>query len=67
MTEPGAVVKAVAGGLTVENATGLVSIFTAGGELVHESRMDGDAVRVGLPSGLYLVKVDDRVEKVVVD
>lgn len=62
-----AVVKAVAGGLTVENATGLVSIFTAGGELVHESRMDGDAVRVGLPSGLYLVKVDGRVEKVVVD
>lgn len=62
-----AVVKAVAGGLTVENAIGLVSIFTAGGELVHESRADGDAVRVGLPSGLYLVKVDGRVEKVVVD
>lgn len=62
-----AVVKAVAGGVTVENATGLVSIFTAGGELVHESRADGDAVRVGLPSGLYLVKVDGCVEKVVVD
>lgn len=62
-----AVVKAVAGGVAVENATGLVSIFTAGGELVHESRADGDAVRVGLPSGLYLVKVDGRVEKVVVD
>lgn len=62
-----AVVNAVAGGVTVENATGLVSIFTAGGELVHESRTDGEAVRVGLPSGLYLVKVDGRVEKVVVD
>lgn len=61
------VVKAVAGGVTVENATGLVRICTAGGELVHESRADGDAVRVGLPSGLYLVQVNGRVEKVVVD
>lgn len=64
---PEAVAKAVDGGVTVEQATGTVRIYTAGGKLVSEVRAAGGTVRVSLPSGLYLVQVNGRVEKVVVD
>lgn len=60
-------VKAVAGGLEVANATGVVKVYASGGQLVYEGRADGGVLRVSLSAGLYLVQVSGSVEKVVVD
>lgn len=53
------------GNIFVKNATGLIMITTANGAVVHRSVVDGER-KVYLPAGIYIVKIDSLVKKVVV-
>ena len=60
-------VKAVDGGLCLENATGSVKVYTPDGRLAHEGTADGGSYRVSLSRGIYLVHAAGQVVKIVVD
>lgn len=53
------------GNIFVKNASGLMSITTANGAVVHRSVVEGER-KVYLPAGIYIVKVGKTVRKVVV-
>lgn len=53
------------GNIFVKNASGLMSITTASGVVVHSSVVDGER-KVYLPAGIYIVKIGKTVRKVVV-
>ena len=53
------------GNIFVKNATGLIMTTTANGAVVHRSVVDGER-KVYLPAGIYIVKIDSLVKKVVV-
>lgn len=53
------------GNILVKNATGLMSITTASGAVVHRSVVEGER-KVYLPAGIYIVKIGKTVRKVVV-
>lgn len=60
-------VKAVDGGLCLENATGSVKVYTPDGRLAHEGTAGGGSCRVSLSRGIYLVHAAGQVVKIVVD
>lgn len=60
-------VKAVDGGLCLENTTGSVKVYTPDGRLAHEGTADGGSYRVSLSRGIYLVHAAGQVVKIVVD
>ena len=53
------------GNIFVKNASGLMTITTASGAVVHRSVVDGER-KVYLPAGIYIVKTGKTVKKVVV-
>lgn len=53
------------GNIFVKNASGLMSITTASGAVVHRSVVEGER-KVYLPAGIYIVKIGKTVRKVVV-
>ena len=53
------------GNIFVKNASGLMSITTANGAVVHRSVVEGER-KVYLPAGIYIVKIGKTVRKVVV-
>lgn len=53
------------GNIFVKNASGLMTITTANGAIVHSSVVDGER-KVYLPAGIYIVKIGKTVRKVVV-
>lgn len=53
------------GNIFVKNASGLMTITTANGAVVHSSVVDGER-KVYLPAGIYIVKIGKTVRKVVV-
>lgn len=53
------------GNIFVKNASGLMTITTANGAVVHRSVVEGER-KVYLPAGIYIVKIGKTVRKVVV-
>ena len=53
------------GNIFVKNASGLMTITTASGAVVHRSVVDGER-KVYLPAGIYIVKTGKTARKVVV-
>lgn len=53
------------GNIFVKNASGLMTITTANGAIVHRSVVEGER-KVYLPAGIYIVKIGKTVRKVVV-
>lgn len=53
------------GNIFVKNASGLMTITTASGAVVHRSVVEGER-KVYLPAGIYIVKIGKTVRKVVV-
>ena len=53
------------GNILVKNASGLMTVTTASGVVVHRSVVDSER-KVYLPVGIYIVKTDKTVKKVVV-
>lgn len=53
------------GNIFVKNASGLMTVTTANGAVVHSSVVDGER-KVYLPAGIYIVKIGKTVRKVVV-
>ena len=53
------------GNIFVKNASGLMTVTTASGALVHRSVVEGER-KICLPAGIYIVKAGNRVKKVVV-
>lgn len=53
------------GNILVKYATGLMTVTTASGAVVHRSVVEGER-KVYLPAGIYIVKIGKTVRKVVV-
>lgn len=53
------------GNIFVKNASGLMTVTTASGAVVHRSVVEGER-KVYLPAGIYIVKIGKTVRKVVV-
>ena len=53
------------GNIFVKNASGLMTVTTASGAVVHSSVVDGER-KVYLPAGIYIVKIGKTVRKVFV-
>lgn len=53
------------GNILVKYATGLMTVTTANGAVVHRSVVEGER-KVYLPAGIYIVKIGKTVRKVVV-
>ena len=53
------------GHIFVKNASGLITVTTASGAVVHRSVADGER-KVSLPAGIYIVKTGKTARKVVV-
>ena len=53
------------GNIFVKNASGLITVTTASGAVVHRSVADGER-KVCLPAGIYIVKTGKTARKVVV-
>lgn len=53
------------GNIFVKNASGLMTVTTASGAVVHRSIVEGER-KVYLPAGIYIVKIGKTVRKVVV-
>ncbi|MBO5721446.1 MAG: T9SS type A sorting domain-containing protein, partial [Bacteroidales bacterium] len=59
-------VFAVAGGIMVETVEAAnVEVYTIAGVLVNAQTVSGSAT-IEMPQGVYIVKVADKVEKVIV-
>ena len=53
------------GNIVVEDAMGLVSVYTVGGTLVKSVKAGGNRVEIAVPGrGIYVVKVNNKTTKI---